>query len=164
MKELLVRSEVCVGCRSCEIACIVAHSQVKNLMVAISEDQNPRKRIVVKVDKGQNVPKLCHHCSDMPCVHACRVGAMYLDEMGYVQVDEEECIGCWLCIKACPYDAITKGENRKIIKCDGCRDRSYDGACVSACPTIAIQWIKADELRAGDNSMRNESEEVNTHA
>lgn len=148
MKELQIRSEVCVGCRSCELACIVAHSPGRNLLSAVSEEQSPRKRIIIKAQQEGNIPHLCHHCEEMPCVHACRMGAMYRDEMGFVQVDEKECIGCWLCIKACPYDAITKGENRKIIKCDACKDNGYDKACVSACPTFAIQWVVADQIMA----------------
>lgn len=142
MKQLRVQSEVCVGCRSCEVACILAHSQSKNLMAVISESEHPQRRIVVKVDRGANVPTLCHHCSDMPCVHACRIGAMYRDEAtGFIQVTDK-CTGCWLCIKACPHGAITKGSKRKIVKCDRCRELDYNPACVSACPTIALQWFE----------------------
>jgi heterodisulfide reductase subunit A len=55
------------------------------------------------------------------------------------QVSENECIGCGLCQKVCPYGAVelqetSEGKKARIIPpiCKGC------GACVSRCPTWAI--------------------------
>ena len=36
---------------------------------------------------------------------ACPTGASYYDENQCVQVDYEKCIGCRMCINACPYNA-----------------------------------------------------------
>lgn len=49
---------------------------------------------------------------------------------------EDKCVNCGHCIKACPYGAITKGENGIIInasKCIGC------GACKLKCRHDAIE-------------------------
>ncbi len=55
-------------------------------------------------------------------------------------IDEEICTGCKTCLTVCPYDAISRDEEKKIAVvnealCKGC------GTCVSACPSgAARQW------------------------
>jgi electron transfer flavoprotein alpha subunit len=53
-----------------------------------------------------------------------------------VNVKEPECIGCKICIKSCPYDAIDFDEDTKKAsindKCTVC------GACIPVCPEDAI--------------------------
>ncbi len=52
-----------------------------------------------------------------------------------INLNEEKCGLCGLCIKSCPYNAITlDSEKIKIdrFKCKGC------GSCVSSCPTGAL--------------------------
>lgn len=56
------------------------------------------------------------------------------------KVDEELCTGCQTCLLVCPYEAITRDEQREIAviseaTCAGC------GTCVAACPSNAIQQL-----------------------
>lgn len=50
-------------------------------------------------------------------------------------VDAAKCVGCKVCIEACPTKAITMQNNKAVIdpaKCVNC------GVCVAKCPTKAI--------------------------
>ena len=46
-KEILVRYDRCVGCKSCELACAVAHSEARTLLGAVMSEEKPLKRIFV---------------------------------------------------------------------------------------------------------------------
>ena len=52
-----------------------------------------------------------------------------------IEVINEKCIGCGLCLKACAYDAIKIIDKIAEIDVDKC---TLCGACVSACPFEAI--------------------------
>lgn len=148
MKRILAHRERCVGCKSCELACAIQHSQSKNLFGAMAESLTPRKRIFVEeVDEERFVIK-CNHCDDAPCVNSCISGCLYKDENGYTRREKERCIGCWSCVMACPFGVITRDPRLNIaVKCDGCHKLDTP-ACVTACPTKTLEMVDIDELPA----------------
>jgi electron transport complex protein RnfB len=62
-------------------------------------------------------------------------------------IDEAWCIGCTLCIKACPVDCIV-GTNKQMhtvieAQCTGCE------LCIPACPVDCITLVDASDGRTG---------------
>lgn len=147
MKEVFVRIDRCVGCRSCELACAVEHSRSKVLFEAIHELPRPKRRLYVEQIGNRKVPFLCRHCEDAPCVRACRTRALTQDPITrVVSHNPENCIGCWLCAMTCPYGVINREDERRIaVKCDRCPERD-EPACVSACPTGALVFTEEPEF------------------
>jgi carbon-monoxide dehydrogenase iron sulfur subunit len=147
MKEIFVRLDHCLGCKSCEVACAVEHSSSKNLFSALREKPVPIYRLFVEVAEGQKVPLVCRHCKDAPCVAVCSSGAMRQDPVtGIVDREVEKCIGCWMCAMVCPYGVIVQQkEVRAAVKCDRCSTRKLP-ACVEACPTKTLIFSEEDEF------------------
>jgi carbon-monoxide dehydrogenase iron sulfur subunit len=152
-RMVVVRVDKCLACKSCELACAVAHSTSKNLEQAIREEPKPKPRLKVGQGKGFTAPLMCRHCEDAPCAAACPTGALSRPSKGSpVVVNQALCVGCSSCVLACPFGVIRPGaDGRSIIKCDQCVERVADGelpACVSSCPTHALQFKTVEEVLA----------------
>jgi carbon-monoxide dehydrogenase iron sulfur subunit len=140
------------------MACISAHinipyKEAKKLGLPVI----PRIK-VVKVD-DLKFPIQCHHCVDAPCANACPFGLISRVN-GVVTVNETMCVGCKMCVMACPFGAIEVGvegetgfAGRKghasAKKCDLCEAWRADNgkevyACVEACPKQALQILDMD--------------------
>ena len=103
-KGLLVNLDRCSGCDSCVVACKLEHG------LGLGSSYN-RVAAVGPLGTFPNVekywvPMQCQQCENPACVAVCPTGASYRsDETGYVLVEKDNCIGCGLCIDACPYGA-----------------------------------------------------------
>jgi carbon-monoxide dehydrogenase iron sulfur subunit len=149
MKRLFVRVEKCLACRSCEIACAVAHSESEDLFLSVQEKSKPRSRTKVVMNfHMQCFPIQCRHCKDPYCLDACISGALSRDpETGIIILNEDKCVGCWMCIMACPFGAIKAGAHQKIaLRCNLCQERE-EPACVAACPTKALFFGEPQEFK-----------------
>lgn len=139
----------CMGCRSCEIACAVEHSTTKTVLTAPYERPKPIPRIRVVPAASLFVPMRCQHCRDPPCMAVCPTRAIYKSDEGFVLVNPLRCIGCGMCILACPFGHPRFSEEHYMVKCDFCIDRVRRGelpACVEACPTGALIFGKLEDV------------------
>lgn len=58
------------------------------------------------------LPMQCMHCENPPCVDVCPAGASSKGDDGIVRVDYDKCIGCQICMKACPYGVRVFNESK----------------------------------------------------
>ncbi len=93
----------------------------------------------------------CQNCLEHPCVEVCPKKAVSIKN-GRSFIDQEKCVKCGMCIKACSYNAIIKQERpcekvcgMNAIKSDslGRAEIDYDkcvscGMCLVNCPFGAI--------------------------
>ncbi|CAH2030874.1 4Fe-4S dicluster domain-containing protein [Trichlorobacter ammonificans] len=147
MKRIYSIEEACIGCHLCEVACITSHSRSKDPITAfLHEKERPLARCVVEeAEEGViAISTRCRHCDEPACVEACIAGAIQKQEDGRVIVDTDKCVGCWSCVMACPFGAISRDlKKKKSNKCDLCPDRDTP-ACVAACPNRALIYMEGD--------------------
>jgi len=100
------------------------------------------------------LPIMCNHCDNPPCVRACPTQATFRTKDGLVVMDYHRCIGCRFCMAACPYGSRSfnwrdprpfikelnvdfPSRMRGVVeKCTFCSERVERGqlpACVEAC-------------------------------
>jgi carbon-monoxide dehydrogenase iron sulfur subunit len=146
MKRIYINEEYCIGCRLCEIHCIVQHSKSKKILKAFKDEAVKAAPAVMVEEHGYlSFALQCRHCKDAPCIGACMTGAMSRDEKtGAVLHDQEKCVGCWMCVMVCPF-GVTKPDHEKhkiASKCDLCEGKP---ACVENCPNEALVYEDRDE-------------------
>ena len=149
MSKYIVTQDVadCIGCRACEVHCKDKnHSGPGAYYCRILEVQS-NQGIVPQIDF---VYLSCFHCEKAWCVDACPTGAMRRrDSDGIVYVEAKDCVGCKVCITACPWTVPQwNAETGKVGKCDLCKDRldlGLEPACISKCTTGCLKLTTPTE-------------------
>jgi Fe-S-cluster-containing hydrogenase component 2 len=132
VKRILVREELCSGCRACEAACVAEHEGRFGTAAA-------RIRVTKNEPLGIDRPHVCRLCVRPPCVAACPTQALSKDDdLGVVILDPDDCIGCSACVDDCPFGMISlHRETGFALVCDLC---GGDPECVKRCATGAIVY------------------------
>ena len=136
-KALKIDLEKCVGCRTCEMVCSAKH------VGAISPYRSRIK--IVREKEWEGVPMVCAQCEDPQCAAICPVKAISRDDkMGVVKVDYDKCIGCRMCVAACPFGAMNfDSVTKQVAKCDLC---DGDPECVKFCFYKTLTYVDESEL------------------
>jgi molybdopterin-containing oxidoreductase family iron-sulfur binding subunit len=168
---MIIDLRACDGCQStgkpprCTAACIEGHFAPEPMeWIEVFEPELPG-------GGTQFMPTPCQQCENPPCVNVCPVGATFSTPEGTVLIDQERCIGCRICMAACPYDrrffnwgdapvppeallADYSAEHQipakrgTVMKCDFCPDMARAGTlpyCAQGCPNDAIYYGDLEE-------------------
>jgi len=169
---VMAEPEKCIGCRTCEVACVQAHASTgENAAVLFSANNfSPRLKVV----KGPKIsaPVQCRQCNNAECVRVCPTRAIVYRQNS-VQMIDARCIGCGICVVACPYGAmeiVTRPAPPALIgipnvtsvtshaqKCDLCIGRPDGPACIPVCPTKALRLVTPGAQTNVINIMRRAS-------
>ena len=164
----------CIGCQTCAVACKSFNNLPNGIWWnRILTDGGPNMDTVAGEYPNcrmDYVPLMCQHCDNPACTRVCPVGATYKDaETGVVRQDYDKCIGCRMCMAACPYSGVRSfnweepkyaadvmfGEpdvaphqKHTVEKCTMCWHRLGKGkrpACADICPAQARFWGDLDD-------------------
>ena len=179
---MVIDLRYCDGCQSigkppqCTEACIQGHFAPEPMeWIQVYEPELPG-------GGTQFVPTPCQQCQNAPCVNVCPVAATFSTPEGVVLIDQQRCIGCRLCMEACPYDRrffnwgvpsipleatwteydpmhqspALKGT---VMKCNFCPHLASAGKlpyCSQACPNHAIYYgdLEEDLATNGDKVVK----------
>ncbi len=146
-KLMLIDLDRCTRCDECVRACANTHSDGRTRLLR----EGPRFGKYL-------VPSSCRQCLDPVCMIGCPVGSIHKGPRDQIVI-EDWCIGCEICAKQCPYEAINMHElfgkpaegeestvdvTQRAVVCDQCASLS-DGvpSCVYACPHDAAMRVDA---------------------
>ncbi len=165
----------CIGCNTCAVACKVANNLPNdiwwNRVLTKGGDSVDTPAGEFGKDNVMGwMPVSCQHCENPACTRVCPVGATYKDpETGVVRQDYDKCIGCRMCMAACPYTGVRSfnweepkfyvdfplgdadapaHQKHTVEKCTFCYQRTSQGekpACMELCPARARHWGDLDD-------------------
>ncbi|GMO61271.1 MAG: 4Fe-4S dicluster domain-containing protein [Termitinemataceae bacterium] len=160
---------LCIGCRTCMIACVVAH-EGKRIFEIDPDGYNFNPRLYMVKTAKLSAPVHCRHCENAACKQACASGAISIKD-GTVFIDPNKCIGCKNCVIACPFGAVelvetaevnNDGSSKKVAnKCDLCKGSADNPQCVRVCPTAALNVVTEDIFADSIVQKRKKSAQVN---
>jgi len=137
-KTLIIDYTKCTGCRLCELVCSVKQAKVSN-------PSRARIHIVKWEGEGFYLPMVCQQCENPPCKSVCPTEAISRDDKaGRVLVNYNLCIGCKMCVAACPFGGMGFDITAKqVIKCNHC---DGEPTCVSFCQPEAIEYVETSTV------------------
>ena len=129
-----------------------------------------------KTTRAAQLPVMCQHCAEPPCVDVCPTGASFKRADGIVLVDRHICIGCRYCMMACPYKARSivfeevTGQNPDVPRGKGCVeactlcvhrvDHDRQPACVEACAKAGHNAMIFGDLNDPDSEIAKRVREI----
>lgn len=170
-----IDTKKCIGCHACSISCKLSNNLPNgtwwNRVLTEGGDAiDCASGTYPNVTCQSYFPVACQHCDNPACEKVCPVGATYKDpETGVVRQDYDKCIGCRMCMGACPYTGVRsfnweepkfhiehrigdpeapEHQAHTVEKCTMCVQRIAGGEeprCVEVCVGRARFWGDLDD-------------------
>jgi len=138
MNVVYIEIDRCIACLSCERVCFFHQADAH---------QGHAANIFVHVDLDLRriFTVTCRQCEVAMCMKVCPSGALSRDaETHAVVVDKDRCMGCGMCVAACPFGSVQlDGMQRVASKCDLCGGHPR---CVDVCMAKALHFGSINEL------------------
>lgn len=140
--HILHDPDKCAGCRTCELACSLHKTGSVNPELS---------NIRIKTDWfGGYISEafICKQCAGAECVAVCPTGAAFIDEStGARMINAEKCVGCMVCMEACPARPSNIHFDQKMQACQKCDLCGGEPACVAHCPAEALScsWVEVKD-------------------
>ena len=178
---IAINLDRCVGCHTCALSCKmqnnVPEGMLWNRVLTEGCDRFDSAEGVYPHLTRTYLPLACQHCENPACERVCPTGATYKDDKGRVEIDYDKCIGCRMCMAACPYNARTFNWNDPVRatgasygdarvperargvmeKCTLCKERTDEGdepMCVRCCPADARIFGDLDDPDSAVSRLR----------
>ena len=173
----------CIGCNTCAVACKMQNNvpdgMLWNRVLTEGCERFDSAEGTYPNLSRTYLPLACQHCENPACERVCPTGATYKDDKGRVEIDYDKCIGCRMCMAACPYNARTFNWNEPVRatgasygdarvpergrgvmeKCTLCKERTDEGdepMCVRCCPADARVFGDLDDPDSAVSRLRRE--------
>ncbi|MFR9168658.1 MAG: 4Fe-4S dicluster domain-containing protein [Gordonibacter urolithinfaciens] len=171
---MVIDTKRCVGCNAWTVACKMANNVPQDIFwtraLTDGGDMMDTPAGEFPDISMRYITVSCQHCENPACAKVCPVGATYKDpETGVVRQDYDKCIGCRMCMSACPYTGVRsfnweeprypmdfalgdadapKHQKHVVEKCIFCYQRLARGetpACMDLCPARARHFGDLDD-------------------
>jgi molybdopterin-containing oxidoreductase family iron-sulfur binding subunit len=108
---MVIDSKGCLACNECAVACKLENNlpinNWWNRILTVGGAYPDTMGGEYPNNTLETLPFNCQHCENPACTKVCPVEATYKrEEDGVVFQDYNKCIGCRMCIAACPYTGV----------------------------------------------------------
>lgn len=170
---IAINLDRCVGCHTCALSCKMQNNVPEGMLWnrVLTEDCDVMDGALGTYPNVTRtfLPVACQHCQNAACQRVCPTGATYKDDKGRVEIDYDKCIGCRMCMSACPYNGVRsfnweepvfhmdyamgskdapEHQQHVVEKCTFCYHRTSQGiepACMHLCVGRARFWGDLDD-------------------
>ena len=139
---IAINLDRCVGCHTCALSCKMQNNVPEGMLWnrVLTEDCDVMDGALGTYPNVTRtfLPVACQHCQNAACQRVCPTGATYKDDKGRVEIDYDKCIGCRMCMAACPYNARNFNWQTPVPRCR-CGPRAWprSAPCARSAPTAA---------------------------
>ena len=142
-KTIVYDPALCTGCMRCMTTCSTYNNGSTSLTRARIHIMRHEGHAITRINEQDDLifqALTCQQCDKPYCLYLCPAHAIERNaETGATVINYDKCIGCRMCVVACPFGAMRYDSSRKkVFKCQLC---DGDPQCVKFCPNEALKFL-----------------------